>query len=330
MPLFLAVLLGLGVLAFQNHYRRQLWNPETLAMVNGQMIPRSAVEKVMDLANHPYLALSSQEPGQVTVHQILDRLIDEELVRQAAQEEGVTVSAEQIEAHLDLYYKSWGCDSSGTSSLCRAPKGQSLASLKQAIEKQILLNVMIHKVAVLYSHPTKEGWRVFWANWLRKFPLAKVFRVRILLVQEDEAVESLLKPTKKTRSLSDIAQSITEKGFAALVTPPMYLNPFDPETFYLFRKSNLGPELLKAAKQPSRQTGPIKLRENLAIFEVIEYFEPLDPESYAISARKAYERQESEKAFRIWLSDLRQKAEIVLNPTFLEQAGTQDGTNFKQ
>ncbi|MDR1486807.1 MAG: SurA N-terminal domain-containing protein, partial [Deltaproteobacteria bacterium] len=278
MFLFLAVFLAVGVLAFQNHYKRQLWDPETAATVNGRPILRSAVEQVMELANQPNLTLTSEDPGHVNVRQILSRLIDEELVRQAAQKEGVTVSPEQIEARLSLYSKSWGCDGSKARTLCHAPKGQSLEDLKQAIEKQILFDAMYRKVAMLHARPNREDWIPFWKAWLRKFPLTNVYRAQVLLVQNEKAAEALLKPSKKSRTLYDMAQAAKEAGYAVIVTEPMYLNPLDRTTFSLFKDTNLSQELLKASQRESRQTPPIRLKDSIAVFQVIESVKPIDAE----------------------------------------------------
>ncbi|MDR1110455.1 MAG: SurA N-terminal domain-containing protein [Deltaproteobacteria bacterium] len=318
-PLLLAILLGLAVVAFQRHYRRQLWDPETVAMVNGQPLPKSAIEEIIVLGYHQPLALSEGGDGQLLIRQILDRLVDEELIRQEAEKEGLEVDGAQVEENLAGYRRSFGCDHDRGRAVCQAAVGSSGESLAKAVEKQLLLRAMAERVYRSEARPNSRDWRVFWRDYLARYSFSSVYRVRVLLAQEgQEALKILGAPGRG--GLEQMAERLREAGLEVRLAGPLSLNLMDPETFREFRSVGLGLELAKAMGHDPRLTQPIRLSGSLSVFEVIEVIKPIDPVQLAKAAQNAYERQVGERAFDAWLARLRSNASIVVNPNLLESA----------
>ncbi|MDR0355841.1 MAG: SurA N-terminal domain-containing protein [Deltaproteobacteria bacterium] len=315
-PFLLALILAFGVTAFKRHYIRQLWDPLTAATVNGLPIPRSAIEEVMVFGYH----LPPNDEGQETILQLLDRLIDEELVRQAAEKEGIKISEEEISAQLESYRRSFGCLPGSRLEDCRQPKGPSGESLAKAVEKQLLLQTMGRIIHQTRARPSSREWRSFWRAWLAKYSLSSVYKVKVLLVEDQGDAEEYLTPSRQRKELEDMADAARKAGLTARITEPMTINLLDPATLTMFRKANLALELAKALNDERRLTAPIKLSGSWAVFEVISLVKPIEPANLALAARNAYERQVGEKAYQAWLEDLRREAVIVINPNLLESA----------
>ncbi|MDR2366891.1 MAG: SurA N-terminal domain-containing protein [Deltaproteobacteria bacterium] len=313
-PLLLAVLLGLAIVAFQHFYRRQLWDPSTIALVNGRPVPTSALEEIVSLG---YLQpLSDKEGGGQVIDGILDRLIDEELIRQAAEREGLVIDPAEVEANLAGYRDSFGCGQDPAPAVCQAAFGTSGESLAKAVEKQLLLRRMSDLVSRREWRLSGTEWRAFFRDWLAKYSFSSVFRVRVLLAQDSAESQRLLAAglSRSRPGLEAMAERIREAGLEARVAGPLSLNLMAPETLRRFREANLGHELTQAMARPGKTTGPIKLDGSLAAFEVLEISKPVDPEELALAARREYERMAGERAFTLWLAKLREEATVKINP----------------
>ncbi|MDR1545629.1 MAG: SurA N-terminal domain-containing protein [Deltaproteobacteria bacterium] len=322
----LAGALVAGAAAYRRHYLRHLWDPEVAALVNGRPVPRSALEAVLEMGDYPSLALGGPRAGAVTVSQILDRLVDEELVLQAAEANLVRPSEGQVEESLAAFMVSWGCRADGSGSACRAPGGQAKESFVEAVRKRLLLNEMVRRAAAWRSRPNSREWRRFWREFLiRRLPGALFLRTRALLTQDEPQVEAILSRPGR-RSLDELAEQIRQAGFQAVVSRPLALQPLalrlsaapaaDDATGRL--RPELLAELAEALRRPGRLTAPVNFGDSLAVFEVLEVARTTEPEELAEAARAAYEREIGERAFEQWLAELRASAEITVNPNLLE------------
>jgi hypothetical protein len=317
-PVLLALVLGLVAWGFQRHYRRQHWDPETVALVNGKPIPREALDEVMGVGPGPSAPPSGPGSGGLAIRSKLDRLIDEELVVQAAGELGVAISQGDIDRGLLEYRDSWACRGNPASPACQPPKGRAMASYAQAVAKRLMLREVARLVAVRRASFDTRRWRAFWRQFLARHALASIYRVRIMLAQDDPAVEAALAGAPGDDDVERLANRVREAGFTAMVTQPMSLNLLDPETYSMFERVGLRDKLQAALKTPGRRSGPVRLDGSLAVFEVIRAEPRPDPASLAAAARAAYERMEGERAFLEWLAELRGRAVIVVNPGFQE------------
>ncbi|MDR3135201.1 MAG: SurA N-terminal domain-containing protein [Deltaproteobacteria bacterium] len=325
-PLLLAILLGLAAVAFQRHYRRQLWDPLAIAKVNGQPLLTSALEEVMSLGYHQPMAEDGQ--GQAALWQILDGLIDEELVRQAAEREGLKVDPAELGESLAEYRSSFGCQADPGQAVCQDTMGGPGEALAKAVEKRLLLKAMGELVYLREGQPSGAEWRKFFRQWLAKYSLSKIYRVRVLLAQDSqEGREILASGPRRGGGLEGLAARLREAGLEARVAGPLSINLMAPETYRRYREAGLGLELAKAMGKGDKTTGPIRLAGSLAVFEVIEAIRPMGPDELAQAAKNEYERQVGERAFGLWLARLRETATIELNPSLLEsgQEGTLSG-----
>jgi hypothetical protein len=314
-PLLLAVLLVLAAGAFQHFYRRQLWDPQTIALVNGRPLHISALEEVINMGYHQPFDLEDSE-GQEALARLLDRLIDEELIERAAENEGLIVDDSEIEAYLAGYGSSFGGNVEND-----RPLVGSQEALAKTVRKRLLLERLSELVAKREGRYDSLEWRIFFRNFLAKYSFRAVYRVRVLLVQDsgdsERLLASLLTSVASRRSpdtLDYLAEKLREGGLEAKVAGPMSLNLMSPETFRTFKLASVGPEFTKARERPNKLTAPIKLTGSLAVFEVLEVVKAVNPEELARAAQNEYERQVGERAFALWRARLRENAKIEINP----------------
>jgi hypothetical protein len=318
-------LLSLGFLAlviffFQDQYKKQLWDPRTAALVNGVPILREAVEDVLRVGSHPPLSAETENDGSISISLILDKLIEEELVRQAAAKEGVVVSEEETAAFLENIRRSWGCSGreENESFRCQLPKGRELDSLSVAIRQRILVNRMADLATARKAKRSKAAWDVYLADWTLKHSLPSVFKARAVLTDKTEETFKLL--TKKTKSppgVEELLSRLKEGGAAYILSDVLYLDPAKAEKGP-FAGQNLSEALMKAWESPSRLSEVLVLPESYAVIEILELLPPASPEELALAARGSYENSVSDKAFREYLSEIRAQSVIEINPNFPE------------
>jgi hypothetical protein len=275
---------------------------------------------------HQPLTLTD-EGGREVIKVILDRLIDEELIQQAAETEGLTVDPAELEANLATYRNSFGCQTDPSRSVCQATLGSAGESLVKAVSNRLILNDMMDLVARKDARYNSADWRHFFRNWLAKYSFSSVYRVRVLLTQDTSEARRILSgpgalPASALSSgslsasvnLETLAERLRKVGLETKVAGPLSLNLMAPETLKRFREVDLGRKLTLAAGRSRKLTEPLSLTGSLAVFEVLEIIQAVDPEKLAQAAINEYERSVREKAFSIWLAKIRSEAVIELNP----------------
>jgi hypothetical protein len=312
---------------FRSYYRRQLWDPETAAMVNGRPIYRSSLEAVMRAGLNPG---PSVRPGEaaLTIRQILDRLVAEELVRQEALAAGLEIPDDEVNAYVAALRSSMECPKGGSKvPICQSPPAQGMDEFLKAVRARQQLEKLAQKVIPVLWRPSSPRWRSFWAEWLAKTPKGPVYRVRGLFVQaNDEALKAAEKAWRRDLPLTELETKIRVEGFIAIFSRVMSVNPLDPNNKAIFGEADLGAELDPAGSTPPYLTKIFRLPNSYVVLEVQEIRPALDPEELAKAARKAFERAEGEAAFREWVEGLRRNAEIVINPNYLD---LKDQTDLK-
>jgi hypothetical protein len=312
-----AGILALVIFFFRDHYKKQLWDPRTAALVNGRPILREAVEEVLRVGSNPPLSAETEANGSIPISLILEKLIEEELVRQAAEREGVTVSDEEAADYLENIRLSWGCSSDDNDSFrCQLPKGKELDSLRVAIKERLLLNRMAELATARKGKRSKKEWDGYLEEWTIKNSLPTVFKARAILTdQTEESLKLLTQKTKKPPFFDDLVTRLKEGGAAYILSDTLYLDPGKADKG-LFKTENLSLALQKAWESPNRLTEVITLSESYAVIEILDALPPLSPEELAKAARGSYENRVSVKAFNEFLDEIRADSVIEINPNF--------------
>jgi hypothetical protein len=307
-----------GTFLFRHYYHRQLWDPATAALVNDQPIYRSALEAMMRTGLNP--GPTERNPrAALTIRQILDRLIDEELVRQEAQKAGLNATEEELTALLAAIQPGWNFPNPVKSPKQQPDQPLDLDQFLQSARLRFQLEKLAQKVIPGQSRPKSQNWRVFWKSWLARMPKSPIYKVQALFVAKGEGVwETLAEAMEKTKGLADLELKIRSRGFITLKSQVMSLNPLDAEARRLLGQERLWEVLAPNGRKTPYLVGPFELPNSWALVETLEVKPTPDPESLALAARRAFELEEGQKAFKAWLAKARSQAKVVINPNILE------------
>jgi hypothetical protein len=312
------VLLGAGTCLFRYYYQRQLWDPKTAALVNGQPIYRAALEELMQAGLNPRQSAHPQGAA-LTIRQILDRLIIEELISQEAQKSGLTIPPEEMTAFIDQVRSFWPCQSQPQLPICQPTLGPEMAPFLKSVRQRQLLEKLAKKVIPGQIRPSSQKWRVFWRNWLVKMPLGPIYKVRVLFIQDSPGVEELIKKHwEKNLTIEELEVKIRLDGFTTLMSRAMSLSPRDPANRAVFGEVDLKEELKPQDDKFPYLAQAMKLPHSWAVVEVKDINPGLAPERLARAGRLAYEYEAGQEAFWQWVDQLKSRALIVINPNFPE------------
>ncbi|MDR1040774.1 MAG: SurA N-terminal domain-containing protein [Deltaproteobacteria bacterium] len=302
-----------GMWVFQELYKKQLWDPRHAALVNGRPVLREKVEGMVKVGLYPPLAAESGEPGTITMRQILDKLVEEELVLQAAERAGLSVTEEEVEGYLEAQLEAWGCGGPRKGYPCRRPRGEELESLKAAFRERMLLEKVAAHATGRLGRRSATDWERYLADWSRAHSAAPVYEVRALLAEKTpEALKALGSATARAEGLAGLEAELKAAGVGAVLSEPIFLDPAKSP----FAAAGLKEELAGASGDPLLLTGVMELEESYAVLEILSEVAAPTPEEVVRSARAGYEAKVAEEAFRAFVRDLQASAVIEINPNF--------------
>ena len=206
-----AIILGTGC-------QEEPWDPEVAVVVNGRQIPKAAVNRVLEWGLYPQLGQGGEREGAVTINQILDKLIDEQLILAEAEKNALTVSEEEINRVENALDTAW---------FGVRPPPAELSELRQAWRNQILLRKMTEKVMVERRVLSAGEWREFWDGWPKNG--TRRFLVRVLLIPP--LVELPEIPARRRGNLDRLADFFEGEGLSVIVSDKFWLSPskLEPE-----------------------------------------------------------------------------------------------------
>ncbi|MDR1577404.1 MAG: SurA N-terminal domain-containing protein [Deltaproteobacteria bacterium] len=317
----LGVCVVVGTFLFRHYYQRQLWDPATAALVNGQPIYRSALEAMMRAGLNPRPA--DQPKAALTIRQILDRLIDEELARQEVEKAGILTSDAELANIVAAIQSSWPCQDSLNSS-CQPSPGPELDQFLKAARLRNQLEKLAQKVIPGQRRPSSQNWRSFWRAWLARMPKSQIYKVEVLFMSKVAGARDLLtKALKKNPTIEELETEVRLEGLATLRSRVMSLNPLDPEARNLLGQERLW-EVLAAHGRPTPYlVGPFESPNSWAVVEILEIRPAPEADLLALAAQKAYELQTGQTAFKAWLAQIRSQAIVVINPNYPDLGQTQ-------
>lgn len=281
--------------------RESQWDPKVAGLVNGRPIATDALEKVLELGFYPPLAEGAKggAAGGLSVAPILNRLIDERLMLAEAAKAGFTVSPHEVDAAAEAYTAAW-FDS--------APPPSELGGMKEAVREQLLLRKLTDKVVRDRRLLSADRWREFWAGWPKEAHTR--YKARLLVIPPLPERPKL--PAASAKSLGDMVEWFADNGLNVMVTDAVWVDG---------RKLTAEEaKALEAALKRKRPTQPFRQPESWVVFEPLEVDRGLGEADSLLAAKAAFEELEGEKAFRQWLATVRGRADIMINPAYLDMA----------
>ncbi|MDL2226303.1 SurA N-terminal domain-containing protein [Deltaproteobacteria bacterium OttesenSCG-928-M10] len=279
--------------------REKAWDPDVAALVNGRPIPKSAVIRVMELGFYPRPGETQERiKGSASVVQIVGNLIEEQLIIEEAEKIGLTVDEKELDESLSLLGSAWfGVE----------PPPAELLELKEAIYNQMLIRQMTEKIMLERRVLSADKWREFWEAWPKNKPPR--YLVRALLLPPLNQAPHL--PVRRRHTLENLAEYFERQDLEAVVSEPLWLGRE-------FMAKDGVPEALKEAAAKKTVTVPLRLEESWVIYEILKVEPAPTPPQDFKAAMEAFESMAGEAAFNKWLTEVRAKSDIRINPVFLE------------
>lgn len=279
--------------------REKAWDPDLAALVNGQPIPKSAVIRVMELGFYPRPGETHDRiKGSASIVQIVNNLIDEQLILEEAKKAGLAVNENELNESLNLLGSAW---------FGMEPPPAELLELKETIHNQILIRQMTEKIMLERRVLSADKWRKFWEAWSKN--TMPRYLVRALLLPPLNQSPRL--PVRRRHTLENLAEYFERQDMEAIVSDPLWLGRE-------FMEKKGVAEALKDAAAKKTVTVPLRLEESWVIYEILKFEPAPTPSQDFKAAMESFETLAGEAAFSGWLTEVRDRSDIRINPVFLE------------
>ena len=236
---------------------------------------------------------------------ILDQLITEELLVQEARRRGLSVSAEEVERAVGLLRRDF-------------PDGAFEEMLvseyvdQEAWREKLRRNLLIEKVTELELDQrvkvTAQDWSEFYKAHRHDIePLPQRIRVKHLTAADRKEAEKVRREILDGRDFDEAAGALAGDEDRIEGLEPIWVQP-----------DGLPDPLAQAVRStPVGEMSPVVESEyGFVVFQVLEIEKARSPRPEEIMARlrRRYLETKRAEAYDRWVGELRQQAEIVINP----------------
>jgi len=154
---------------------------EVAAIVNGKEIPMAQLERQFALLPETYRAFYTKSI-------VLDQLIDEEIVIQYGQKNGVVVTPEDVTTEVQNTIKDWGVNAQDLETNL-AQFNLTIADFESLMERKLLIERSMVLVFKDVAPPTEDALRLYYAENNSSFFTPEQVKVRHILIasQRDNA-----------------------------------------------------------------------------------------------------------------------------------------------
>lgn len=289
----------------------------TLAPLWGQEI----VDRVVAVVNKEAITLYDIEKAKAFVHlqaeltdpesvrslptnfpEILESLIEETLLNQEAEKEGIDADSKEVDQAIDhiLQQQGWDIDE-----LIKTLKlrGLTLRDYRDAIAQQIVRFRLISKRVRSEIQIDESDLQNYYRSHKREFSLGEKWHLQQILVGDMESAERVLQRLDEGANFSDLA-----RGYSI---GPAKESGGD---LGLLKKSDLLPELARAVEglKPGEVSEPVQTSAGVHILRLVDHIED-DFIPFSEVKRRIQERlfqEESGKILKRYLQSLKESAII--------------------
>jgi len=290
-----------------------------VAVINQEIITLSEVEKRIPPLKEEIVTedrLEKQERMQAVCRQVLEKLIEEKLIDQEAKKSGVKVSSKEIEAAIEEVKRR---NSATQEDLERAlvVEGLTLETYKKQIEKSIQRQKLINWSVKVEEKVGEKELREFYQKNISRYRPNETYRpAQILFVIPKEATpEEIREIRKKCQNVLEKIRKGEDFGELALLYSEDASNRDHGDLGY-FKKGELLPIFEKEALRlkVGEVSGIIRTEFGFHIIKLLDRkgLDPLPFEEVIGKVRTDYYEGEMERAFRQYLSTLKEKAVIEI------------------
>ncbi len=290
-----------------------------VAVVNQEMITLSEVEKRIPLLKEEIVTedrLEKQERMQALYRQVLEKLIEEKLIDQEVKKSGVKISSKDVEATVEEV-KRRNAATQEDLEKALAVEGLTLETYKKQIEKGLQRQKLINWSVKVEGKAGEKELREFYQKNIGRYRTNETYRpAQILFVIPKGATpEEIREIRKKCQKVLEKIKNGEDFGETALLYSEDTSNRDHGDLGY-FRRGELLPVFEREALRlkVGEVSGIIRTDFGFHIIKLLDRkgTDPLPFEEVMERVKADYYDGEMEKAFRQYLSTLREKAVIEI------------------
>jgi parvulin-like peptidyl-prolyl isomerase len=290
-----------------------------VAVVNQEMITLSEVEKWINPLKEEIVTedrLEKQERTQALSRQVLERLIEEKLIDQEVKKSGVKVTGKEIDAAVEEVKRR---NSATQEDLEKAltVEGLTLETYKKQIEKGMQRQRLISWSVKVEAKPGEKELREFYQKNIGRYRTNETYRPgQILFVIPKEATpEEIREIRKKCEKVLERIKKGDDFGEMAILYSEDTSNKDHGDLGY-FKKGELIPVFEREALRlkVGEVSGIVRTEFGFHIIKLLDRkgMDPLPFDQVIERVRVDYHEGEMEKAFKQYLSTLKEKSVIEI------------------
>ena len=290
-----------------------------VAVVNQEIITLSEVEKWVDPLQQEIVAEDRLERRERIVglrRRVLDRLIEEKLIDQEAKKSGIKISSKEIEAALEEVRRRNAVTQEDLEKAL-AVEGLTLETYKKQIEKGLQRQRLINWSVKVEGKPGEKELREFYQKNVGRYRTNETYRPGhiLLVIPNGAAPEEIREIRKKGQKVLEKIKGGEDFGEMALLYSQDASSKNRGDLGYV-KKGELLPVFEREALRlkVGEVGGIVRTEFGFHIIKLLDRkgVEPLPFEEVREKVNADYYEGEMEKAFRQYLSTLKEKSVIEI------------------
>jgi parvulin-like peptidyl-prolyl isomerase len=290
-----------------------------VAVVNQEIITLSEVEKWINPLKQEIVAedrLERRERIEGLRRQVLDKLIEEKLIDQEVKKSGIKISSKEIEATLEEVRRRNAVTQEDLEKAL-AVEGLTLETYKKQIEKGLQRQKLINWSVKVEAKPGEKELREFYQKNVGRYRTNETYRPShiLLVIPKGATPEEIREIRKKGQKVLEKIKGGEDFGEMALLYSQDASGKNRGDLGY-FKKGELFPAFEREALRlkVGEVSGLVRTDFGFHIIKLLDRkgVEPLPYEEVSEKVKADYYDGEMEKAFRQYLSTLKEKSVIEI------------------
>ncbi len=251
-----------------------------------------------------------------TREQVLNLLIDEKLIDQEATRQRISVPQKQVEKTIESLRKEQGLSQAQLEMALKA-QGLTFEEYTAKVEKGLKRTRLINQIVKSKIEIKEEDLRTYYKNHTENYMIDESIRISHILLP----LTTNPTKTQEQAALSTVKDILmrVESGedFATLAREYRQTHPgMRAGDLGYFKRGEMIPAIEKTAfrLEVGKVGGPIRTQEGLILIRVTEKKDgsPIPLDKIRQRVEKDYQKSESERRYRQWLSKLRERSFIEM------------------
>jgi peptidyl-prolyl cis-trans isomerase SurA len=290
-----------------------------VAVVNKEIITLSEVEKWANPLKQEIAAgdrLEKHERIESLCRQVLDKLIEEKLIDQEVKKSGIKVTSKEIEATLEEV-KRRNAATQEDLEKALSSEGLTLETYKKQIEKGIQRQKLIQWSVKVEAEGGEEELKDFYSRNIDRYATNETYRTShiLFIIPKEATSEAVAEIRKKAKKVLEEIKGGEDFGEMARLHSEDASSKSGGDLGY-FKRGELVPAFERAALRlkVGEVSEIVRTEFGLHIIKLVDRkgTEPLPFEEVKEKVRADYRESEMEKAFRQYISTLKEKSIIEI------------------